>query len=146
MSSKNRDLQKIAATVIDLAVNRDWRPTTYDIQKKFKLNEPQVQLVKRYAKKEAVLRGMLWAWHPLTGKFRLCPDNAPEIANDMVSYAYTAWSRSGGANNYLIQGAEAKGYIGRTESSRVQKKTEKIAHDIRLLGGSIRTTEQGDDE
>lgn len=115
-------LQQIAELVLKACLRkRPWRPTTRDIQRRFNLNEVQVAKVKRYTKKLAAERGVMWGFDPYLGYFQVAPHNAQGIADRMTRYQLQHWKDAGRSSAYVFQGAYAQSYISKQTRDEVQE-------------------------
>lgn len=129
--TRRKDLRKIANKVFDRCLEEDWRPSTKEIRRRYKLDDDQILTVKRYTKQIGEFKGILWGYHPEINAFRLCPNNAPEVAKSMLQYALEHWADNGVNVNTQVRAAKNQGYITAKSSGTVEANNEDAAKEIR---------------
>jgi hypothetical protein len=135
-------LGDIARDVIDRALRPDAvSMNTPELQKAYGLDDSQVFQVKRYAKAQAAELGLMWAWDPTVGGFRVCPNNAPGVAQAMVGYAYKSWHDQGSGINHLITGASGQGYVSDQMRRNTIRRNEEARDSILQAGIRVRFLE-----
>jgi hypothetical protein len=115
-----------------------WQPTTRDIQRRYKLNEDQVNTIKKYTKELAASVGTMWAYDPDMNYFRVAPDNAPEIAKRMLQYQLQHWRDAGQSTAYLFKGAEQQGYVAKRTSKNVTRIDQQFAKQIKIIDEEVK--------
>lgn len=87
--------------------------TTEDMRDALSLDESQVALVKREARKIAAKWGWLWSYDPDVNGYRVCPDGDEVTAARMTAYSYRASAGALKSTELVVAGAYAGGLTTR---------------------------------
>lgn len=130
-----KDLRAIANTVYaDSVSETPIRWNTPKLQETFKLDDQQVQRVKRYTKEIARDNGLMWGYDPEVKFFRIAPANAQPVANRMKTYVIQHWMDAGNAAVVSFEGAERQGYADGHEVQQVKDIRGEFAKRLAGLG------------
>lgn len=103
----------------------------------YELDEQQVKVAKRAAKREGANRGVPWAYHRQSGYFRCSPSNSPSITKEMIDYGYDQWARSGVSLSDLNRGAIGIGHVSEWSGNEAIQKNNEIVRTIRVVPGGM---------
>lgn len=130
MSKKTKSLKSVAQEVFRRSLDDDWRPQSKDLRKEYGLNDPQLQLVKRYVKQIGAVKGVVWGYHEPINAYRVCPTDDSQVAKEILRYTQNHWANMGANVNLTIRAAYGQGFVTKRSAEVTSSSNRKAARDI----------------